>query len=334
MKPLDELRPHPLNKEIYGSPKDNTAYPKIKASMSQIGWDPSEPLLVTPDGRIIRGVTRWAVGRSLKTIPQAPCIIFEASSPETAEQEYEWELLTGNDYREKTQEMIAREQRRLVEVQKILARKRMASGSDGGLSKSTQRVGKLLGVSNKTIERNIKIINAIDQCRDQREHTKAEKLTEYLNTRKTTKALGMLEDKPKSPKPTPADDADAGGDPPSQPRFQGMQTFSSTGEVNAFHQLPRAVQDDLLALLEHSEHLEEQPLAFVHTWLTRDYPNSGKGCRKLRRELLEQRQKRDDDEAHDDRLGPVDKPHQPSETVQKRLEDHMQQLGFVKGKKK
>src|SRR5262249_52652386 len=131
MRDVAELRPHPSNQAVYGKPTENSAYQDIRLDMKRRGFDPLKPLLVTGDGRIIGGVTRWAAAKSLG-IGSVPCVVFEPSSEGTAEEEYEMQLPCDNDYRQKTQVIRAREQRLLLETQATLARKRMAQGARTG----------------------------------------------------------------------------------------------------------------------------------------------------------------------------------------------------------
>src|SRR6266540_1233575 len=123
MVAVADLRPHPINKELYGPPTANSAYKDIKANMEHGGFDERHPLLVTEDRRILWGVTRWSVAKSLH-IAEVPCEVFIPTSPQTAELEIEGEVVRGNMYRVKTQLTIAREQRKLLEVEKALARER------------------------------------------------------------------------------------------------------------------------------------------------------------------------------------------------------------------
>ena len=75
------------------------------------------------------------------------------ASDATRETEYEQQVIIGNVYRVKTQLMMARELRKLVELEKALARQRMGQGSDGGASKSADRAGAAYKLSGKTVER-------------------------------------------------------------------------------------------------------------------------------------------------------------------------------------
>jgi hypothetical protein len=211
MKDPATLRPHPLNKQLYGNPTDNSEYKQIRADMKERGYDERWPLLLTPDDRILWGATRNAAARSLG-LPEVPCMIFTPSSPETAELEYEKELIRGNVQRQKTGVMVARELRKLLEVEKELARVRMGhAGLDGGPSKSADRVaagytldGKTL--SGKSVDRRVKVLDKIEECQAKGDHRKAERLTELLNGGKIVQALTLIKGKKAAAKKPPAVD--------------------------------------------------------------------------------------------------------------------------------
>jgi hypothetical protein len=194
-----ELRPHPLNKELYGPPTKNEQYENIRFAMERAGFDERHPLLVTDDGRIISGVTRWAVASRLK-LAAVPCEVFVPENAAAAELEIEAKLITENGYRRKTRLMVAREQQKLLEIQKVLGRARMAKGSDGGASKSEDRVGAAFKVSGKTVQRNLKVLAAIDRATEDGDRRKADRLTELLETGKTGKALDQIAGKAGKPK--------------------------------------------------------------------------------------------------------------------------------------
>jgi ParB-like chromosome segregation protein Spo0J len=188
----DELVPHLLNYQLYGPPSQNSAYYDIKADMKRRGYDESKPLLITEDGRVICGVTRHAVAKSLR-LDNIPCVLFKPDDPLHAELEIERALVRDNTYRIKTELMKAREQRRLLQVESALARGRMASGSDGGPSMSTDRVGKIFGESGKTVQRRLKVLDAIEQAEAGGDTKHAQRLGELLNTKQITKALALLD---------------------------------------------------------------------------------------------------------------------------------------------
>jgi ParB-like chromosome segregation protein Spo0J len=195
-----DLRPHPLHKELYGPPTANSAYKDIKASMARHGFDERQPLLITEDDRIVWGVTRWAAAKSVG-LALVPCEVFVPAEAAQAELEIERELIRGNTYRVKTQTILAKEQRKMLEVEADLARRRMGEGSDGGPSKATDRVGKLFGESGKTVQRRLKVLRAIEEAETAGQRKKAEQLTELLNAGKTLKALDVAQGKAPKAKP-------------------------------------------------------------------------------------------------------------------------------------
>jgi hypothetical protein len=186
-----DLRPHPLHKELYGPPTANTAYGDIKASMKVNGYNERLPQTITEDGRILVGVTRNHIARTID-LDRVPCYLFQPSDPATAELEMEREIVAGNTYRQKTETMKAREQRKLLEVETALARRRMGSGSDGGPSMSTDRVGKIFGESGKSVQRRLKVLEAIEKADADGKHERARKLTELMDSRRITKALDLI----------------------------------------------------------------------------------------------------------------------------------------------
>jgi hypothetical protein len=205
MKSPAELRPHPLSKELYGAPTENDQYANIRFSMLHGGFIERHALLITEDGRIISGTTRWAAARSVK-LDAVPCELFVPQNPATAELEIEAQLIIENGYRTKTRLMVARAQRKLLELQKALARARMAHGRDADddePSKSVDRVGAAFKVSGKTVTTNLKVLAAIDRAAAEGDARKAARLTELLEHGKTGKALDLIDGKaagrPKKP---------------------------------------------------------------------------------------------------------------------------------------
>jgi ParB-like chromosome segregation protein Spo0J len=199
MKDPRDLRPHPRNKEWYGPPTANSKYKDIKLSMQTRGYDVEQPLKITSDGRVISGVTRHAAALAVG-ITSVPCILFEPQDQATAELEIEREIIRGNMYRTKTQTMVAREQRAWLEVEKVLGRKRMGQGTDGGPSESTDRVGKIFGESGRTIQRRLKVLGAIEDAESHGDRKKAERLSALLEGNHLVKALDVIAGKTAAPK--------------------------------------------------------------------------------------------------------------------------------------
>jgi hypothetical protein len=188
-----DLRPHPLNKELYGPPTDNEAYANVRFSMARGGFDERHPLLVTRDGRIISGVTRWSAARSVK-LQSVPCEVFEPLGEETAELEIEAKLITENGYRIKTRLMVAREQQKLVELEAVLARKRMAHGrgDDDGPSKATERAAIAFKTSGATVRRNLRALAGIDAAKGRGDERLAARMIELLERGKPGKAIDLI----------------------------------------------------------------------------------------------------------------------------------------------
>jgi hypothetical protein len=207
-KNAEDLRPHPLNKELYGPPNAvGSAYKEIRADMQRRGFDEQWPLKITERDVILWGTTRWAVAKSL-AIKTVPCHVFKPESTTEADIELELrrEIIRGNVGREKTQVMIAREQRELLEVESALARRRMGGDSDGGPSKSTDRVGLIFKESGKTVTRRIKVLRAIETAEAKGDRKQADQLTDLLNARSLVKALNVIKGTPAKPKKSkPAD---------------------------------------------------------------------------------------------------------------------------------
>jgi ParB-like chromosome segregation protein Spo0J len=200
-----DLRPHPLNEVLYGRPTENSAYQEIRFRMKRHGFDERHPLLVTDGGRILAGVTRWAAAKSLG-VEEVPCSVFRPSSEDTAEEEYERQIIWDNMSRKKTELMIAREQRKMKELETALARKRMSRGGSTGdvgdeAGKAVDKVGKVFSESGKTVARRLKVLDAIEQAEEADNHKLADKLTELLNAGYSGKALKLIDGKPKKPAP-------------------------------------------------------------------------------------------------------------------------------------
>jgi hypothetical protein len=235
MRNPSELRPHPLNKELYGPPSANSAYRDIKADMERRSFDPRHPLLITRDDRILAGTTRWAVARALG-VALVPCEVFVPDDPDNEELEAERELVRGNMYRHKDQVTLAREQAKMLEVEESLARRRMGKGSDGGPSKSSDRVGKLFGESGKTVQRRLQVLDAIDQAREEGQHKRADRLAELLNAGKTTKALDLAQGRTAGPARPPR------VEPPRTLHDCATKAYSEFYEACAKAQIPEEVK--------------------------------------------------------------------------------------------
>lgn len=63
LRKAKELKPHPLNVELFGDPKKSPEYEEIRDSIREIGIQ--EPLLVLADGTIVSGHLRWTAQQDI-----------------------------------------------------------------------------------------------------------------------------------------------------------------------------------------------------------------------------------------------------------------------------
>ena len=118
-KTLTELRPHPLNTEIYGDGADLT----LIESVGENGV--LEPILIDSSNRILSGHRRFhAAGQA--GMKEVPVRLFQS----TDELDIETALIESNRQRLKTNEQIAREAARLFQIERKKASRRRAQADD------------------------------------------------------------------------------------------------------------------------------------------------------------------------------------------------------------
>src|SRR5262245_26096039 len=184
MRNPKDLVPHPKNRELYGPPEENEQYENMVRQMKRGYYDEDYPLTITPDDRVLCGCTRCAAALKAR-LPEVPCRVFTAVSPTTAEAEYIQVLLFDNRGRTKSKLMLAREWRLEMITQKELARRRMAEGGGGGVGgdetgKASDLVGQKYAVGGKTVERYLKVLDAIDAAAAADDTAEAQRLTRLL----------------------------------------------------------------------------------------------------------------------------------------------------------
>jgi hypothetical protein len=198
MVSVEELRPHPKNRELYDRPTDNDAYKELRGDIKERGFRDEKWLKITPDRRIIAGCTRHHAAKS-SGLKELPCRVFKANDPDTAELEYEMEIIRDNIQRSKTQLMKAREMRAMKEIEAKWGLRRMGRQEGAGEAGTSQdKVGRQFKVSGKTVQLTIKVLDAIEQAEADGDRRKADRLTELLNSNKITKALDVLKPKDKA----------------------------------------------------------------------------------------------------------------------------------------
>jgi protein gp37/ParB-like chromosome segregation protein Spo0J len=219
-----DLRPHPLNDEIYGDRTD----PDLIKSIEEKGV--LSPLLITHDNRIISGHRRWgsALAINLETVP---VVIFGS----TNELDIEEALIESNRQRAKTNEQIGREYTRLSQ---IINERQSKQGTrndielldtslsvDKEVKPPTHQAAKNIGVGVTTANKAAAVIKVIDKLKDEGKTSQAEQVRKKLNTSvngayNQAKMEGILLDS----KPKPA------------PQIVGSITLAEWNKINPAHQ--------------------------------------------------------------------------------------------------
>ena len=205
-----DLRPHPLNDEIYGDRTD----PDLIKSIQDKGV--LNPLLITHDNRIISGHRRWGSALAI-SLESVPVVIFGS----TDELEIEEALIESNRQRAKTNEQIGREYTHLSRIINEREDKRSSNGKkQQGLvvdsSKPlpdtqsslppTVKAAQSIGVSRPTADKAAAVVKAIDGLKAEGKTVQAEEVRKKLNTSvngayNQAKSEGILLDS--KPKPAP-----------------------------------------------------------------------------------------------------------------------------------
>jgi len=171
----NELRPHPLNKEIYADCADTDLIESIMTKGILT------PLLITQDNLIISGHRRWdaAIKAGLEYVP---VIVSGIEDP----LEIEECLIESNRQRVKTNEQLGREYGRLKDIyNRKFSRQgqRLASEIKGKESlRPTHRLAADLGISKATAHRLETVVNHIDHLLADGQTEIANQLRQLLNS--------------------------------------------------------------------------------------------------------------------------------------------------------
>lgn len=158
---IADLKAHPLNALIYGSEDED---PNLVESIRKNGIQ--ETPAVTPDGIIVSGHRRIRAA-SVLGLKEIDVIV----KPFSDDAELELALIECNRQRVKSNETVAREAKRLLEIETELAKKRQISGSrkeaQAQQKKGAARdiVGATLGISGLTVDKAITTVEEIDRLR-------------------------------------------------------------------------------------------------------------------------------------------------------------------------
>jgi hypothetical protein len=63
LRKVKDLKPHPLNEDLFGNPKESAEYEEILASIKKSGI--LEPLIILEDGTILSGQLRWTAKKDI-----------------------------------------------------------------------------------------------------------------------------------------------------------------------------------------------------------------------------------------------------------------------------
>jgi ParB-like chromosome segregation protein Spo0J len=157
--PVDELKPHPLNKAIYGSDLDDAFVQEIAKNGVY------QPLLITKDKTIIAGHRRHAAAKQ-GGLSAVPTLVFHSDD----ELDIKAALVEANKQRAKTNEQIGREFNVLKEVEEARAKKRMEAGqavAQGDKGKARDKVAAKIGdISGFSAERAGAVVKVIEKLGD------------------------------------------------------------------------------------------------------------------------------------------------------------------------
>lgn len=197
----NELRPHPLNEEIYGDRTDADLIESIRTKGIL------NPLLVTSDGRIISGHRRWGAALAID-LDMVPVVTFGS----TDDLDIEEALIESNRQRTKTNEQIGREYKHLKRIineresrqgnnQHNRASGKYLPEAQEGM-KPTVKAAQKIGVSRPTADRAERVVDAIDKLAAEGDAPSAEDLRKTLE-HSVNGAYNKAKDAGVIPMPTP-----------------------------------------------------------------------------------------------------------------------------------
>ncbi len=171
-----DLRPHPMNDEIYGDRADS----ELVESVKQKGV--LNPLLVTQQNLIISGHRRWAAAIAVG-LDSIPVVVFGS----TDELEIQEALIESNRQRAKTNEQIGREYDYLKRIYNERLSRQGANqyterASDKDLSDApTRKAAEAIGISQPTANKASQVVTVIDTLNHAGQTAEAETLRKKLN---------------------------------------------------------------------------------------------------------------------------------------------------------
>ena len=173
---IDELRQHPLNKAIYGDIADEALIESIRQNGVLV------PVLVDQDGVVISGHRRCKAARKVGPT-EIPVIVRHFETPEDAEAI----LIESNRQRGKSTEQKAREFTELKRIEAMRAKRRQEVTQFGAVPENFPAPGdardlaaEKVGLSGRTAEKAVRVVEAIDEAAAAGDDEKAEDLRATL----------------------------------------------------------------------------------------------------------------------------------------------------------
>ena len=182
--PIERLRPHELNHQIYGITDD---IEDLVEGIRKNGL--LEPIVVSRDGRIISGHRRYRAAQKLE-LTEVPVRVFDSED----ELDIRSALLEHNRQRCKTKTQIAAEAKEMLEIATAMAARRKKNAakkkavenlppqkSGEGSGKARDAVGKKLGISGRTVDTAVQVAGAIEKLKDEGKESEAAELEAKTN---------------------------------------------------------------------------------------------------------------------------------------------------------
>lgn len=182
------LKPHPLNKKIYGAFNGSVStFNDLRDSIKEKGI--LVPILITKAGVVISGHSRLSIANLLQ-LKEVPVSVFASDD----ELDIAAALIHANRGREKTAEQKAREFKELRKIEAEKAKKRQATSTGGKEPQLKENLPEAetdgqsrdiaaaqVGWSGKTAERAAAVVDRIDALDKEGESEKANELRATLN---------------------------------------------------------------------------------------------------------------------------------------------------------
>jgi hypothetical protein len=182
---VTDLKPHSLHAQIYNDKHDDELLNSIKTQGILT------PLLITKEDVIISGNRRYKAAQELK-LDELPVTVSEL----TDDLDIREAIIESNKQRVKTQEQILREYGELRKIEEQRAKQRQGTRTDTGnipencpgstngnardiAAAKLQELG--IKMCGKTADKGLKVIKAIDECKESGKTDKANELKVLLN---------------------------------------------------------------------------------------------------------------------------------------------------------